>query len=84
MENTIEISMTDIEFQFDSMDDEFSEYFDSDSEVIQNTEVIEMKINANSNAFEENTDMAIKNRSKGFPDQFGNDWDINFKDIDKD
>ena len=50
MENTIEISMTDIEFQFDSMDDEYSEYFDTDSEVMQDTALIELKINAASGA----------------------------------
>jgi hypothetical protein len=78
MENTIEISMTDIEFQFDSMEDEYSEYFDADSEVMQDTALIEMKIKAASGVTEENTDTAIKKRTGSFPDQFGGDWDGDF------
>lgn len=78
MENTIEISMTDIEFQFDSMEDEYSEYFDTDSEVMQDTALIEMKINAASGAAKENVDTAIKKRTRNFPDQFGDDWEGDF------
>ena len=78
MENTIEISMTDIEFQFDSMEDEYSEYFDADSEVMQDTALIEMKIKAASGVTKENTDTAIKKRTGSFPDQFGGDWDGDF------
>ncbi len=78
MENTIEISMTDIEFQFDSMEDDYAEYFDADSELMQDTALIEMKINAASGVAKENTDTAIKQRNKGFPDQFSDDWDGDF------
>ena len=78
MENTIEISMTDIEFQFDSMEDQYEEYFDTDSELMQDTALIEMKINATSGAAKENVDLAIKKRTRDFPDQFGADWDGDF------
>jgi len=80
MENTIEISMTDIEFQFDSMEDEYSEYFDSDSELIDDTALIEMKINSASGAKKESVDLSIKKRTKDFPDQFADDWDGDFDD----
>jgi len=78
MENTIEISMTDIEFQFDSMEDEYSEYFDADSIVMQDTALIEMKIKAASGTAKESTDTAIKKRNRDFPDQFGGDFDGDF------
>jgi hypothetical protein len=80
MENTIEISMTDIEFQFDSMEDEYSEYFDSDSELIDDTALIEMKINSASGAKKESADLSIKKRTNDFPDQFADDWDGDFDD----
>jgi len=78
MENTIEISMTDIEFQFDSMEDEYSEYFDADSIVMQDTALIEMKIKAASGTAKESTDTAIKKRNRDFPEQFGGDFDGDF------
>lgn len=80
MDNTIEFSMTEMEFQFDSMEDEFADPFDMDSELIQDTEIIEMRLREGSSHQEDSCNTAIKKRVKGLPDKFGNDWDSEFDD----
>ncbi len=75
MDNTLELSMTEIEFQFDTMD-EFDDVgvFDVESEIIPSTEVLDMKLKG---AVPEEVDALNVDISRrgGLPDQFGIDED---------
>jgi hypothetical protein len=70
--------MTEIEFQFDNMD-EFDDVgvFDVESEIIPSTEVLDMKLKGDVPEVDE-LNVDINRRSGGFPDQFG----VNTDDID--
>lgn len=77
MDHTLELSMTELEMQFDSMDD-FDDIgaFDVDSEMIPSTEVLDMKLRAGSQVEEVdelNTD--IGKRGRGLPEHFGRSAD---------
>ncbi len=75
MDNTLELSMTEIEFQFETMD-EFDDVgvFDVESEIIPSTEVLDMKLKG---AVPEEVDALNVDISRrgGLPDQFGIDED---------
>ncbi len=76
MDNTLELSMTEIEFQFDSMDD-FDDVgiFDVESEIIPSTEVLDMKLKGAVPEEVDELNIEIGKRGRGLPDQFGNDAD---------
>ncbi len=76
MDNTLELSMTEIEFQFDSMDD-FDDVgiFDVESEIIPSTEVLDMKLKGAVPEEVDELNIEIGKRGRGLPDQFGNDVD---------
>lgn len=78
MENTLELSMTEIEFQFDNMD-EYDDVgdFDVESEMIPSTEVLDMKLKGGVPEVDE-MNVEINRRVKGLPDGFGSD----FSDLD--
>ncbi len=75
MDNTLELSMTEIEFQFDSMD-EFDDIgaFDVESEIIPSTEVLDMKLKGSVPEEVDALNVDISRRG-GLPDQFGIDED---------
>ena len=74
MDNTLELSMTEIEFQFDTMD-EFDDIgvFDVESEIIPSTEVLDMKLKDGVPEEVDALNVDISRRSKGLPEQFGID-----------
>ncbi len=77
MDNTMQLSMTEIELQFESIDD-FSQptgMYEMESEVIPDTAVIEMRF---SQPAEEKDPQAaeIARRQRGLPDGFGGDLDL--------
>ena len=73
MDNTLELSMTEIEFQFDSMDD-FDDIgvFDVESEIIPSTEVLDMKLKGSAPEEVDELNIDIGKRA-GLPEQFGGD-----------
>ncbi len=75
MDNTLELSMTEIEFQFDSMDD-FDDIgvFDVESEIIPSTEVLDMKLKGSAPEEVDELNIDIGKRA-GLPEQFGADID---------
>ncbi len=78
MDNTLELSMTEIEFQFDSMDD-YSDIgvFDVESEFIPSTEVLDMKLKGSAPEEVDELNIDIGKRA-GLPEQF----DVDIEDVD--
>ena len=78
MDNTLELSMTEIEFQFDSMDD-YSDIgvFDVESEFIPSTEVLDMKLKGSAPEEVEELNIDIGKRAD-LPEQF----DVDIEDVD--
>ncbi len=77
MEDTLQLSMTEIEMQFDSMDD-FDVDLGSDTVVdllLQDTAVIEMKARQEmaTEAVDEAEQAELRKRARGLPDHFGPD-----------
>ena len=73
MENTLELSMTEIEFQFDSMDDLAGlGTFDDDSEIIADTEVLDAQLRSGGIEEVDELNIDIAKRS-GLPERFGAD-----------
>ena len=75
MNNTLELSMTEIEFQFDSME-EFDDVgvFDVESEIIPSTEVLDVKLKGAAPEEVDALNVDICRRG-GLPNQFGVDED---------
>lgn len=75
MNNTLELSMTEIEFQFDSME-EFDDVgvFDVESEIIPSTEVLDVKLKGAAPEEVDALNVDISRRG-GLPNQFGVDED---------